>query len=198
VGKLTGVVDTLTDNLDITTCPPLDKIENSLVHEGVTTTSHVVGFQVDIACKAGYAVDGPNSVSCFPSGSYCESALFGIEACAKNTIPVCKACTNSNCAVCSPTDLDMCLECKDQRKFPVIYGGVCSAYASNCKTIYDAGLLPKKDGVTEVILRTKGSGKVHSALCAVVGTDAHTHAKCDVLSGTVVLSFLTQILHSRI
>ena len=50
--KLSAAVDALANNEDetLTTCDALGDIANSKMHKSVTTTKHVVGFQVSIPC----------------------------------------------------------------------------------------------------------------------------------------------------
>jgi hypothetical protein len=63
-----------------------------------------------------------------------------------------------------------------------------SKYVSSCKAVMDQGLLPASDGVTEVMLKAPTGGKLHTAMCAVVGDEAHTHVKCDELAGGACLN----------
>jgi hypothetical protein len=116
--------------------------ENLAVHASVLNTDHVVGFYLHVLCKDGYAPEGNNELTCFPSGKFCTSDGFPSGGCdTGDKIATCKKCP-TGCTTCLPNG-GGCTSCVDGQ---FIANKVC-ATVSNCAGYAKAGIL--KQGVTK-------------------------------------------------
>eukprot|EP00039_Didymoeca_costata_P028227 m.20389 g.20389 ORF g.20389 m.20389 type:complete len:468 (+) comp6834_c0_seq1:42-1445(+) len=111
--SLSDRIDELTNNTSVS-CPPIGSLDvNSVVHNSILQVKHVVGFQLTLRCKPGFTIFETKSISCFPSGHYCDAAGFPTTDCTKSIdMPKCQPCP-AGCKLCESST--KCIECDDKR-----------------------------------------------------------------------------------